>query len=170
VVVVNTSYKLAPWADVLYACDARWWIWNKGAKDFQGTKYALERRAGQRYSDVNVLRIGKNEGLSLDPEYLNTGKNSGYQALNLAVLMGAKRIILLGYDMDSGPKGEMHWHPEHPMRTPKLYPEFRRRFETLVEPLKAHGVEVVNCTRRTALQCFPQMSLAEAFAPIEVAA
>ena len=160
VIAINTSYQLAPWADLLYACDARWWKWNnKAVRGFQGMKYSLERRAAQYSPDVRVLRVGKREGLSLDPSVLNTGKNSGYQAMNLAVHAGAKRIVLLGYDMQKGTKGEMHWHPEHPMKTPHLYVEFRRRFETLVEPLKAQGVDVVNCTRRTALECFPQMRL-----------
>src|SRR4051794_36846444 len=25
VIVINTSFRMAPWADVLYACDAGWW-------------------------------------------------------------------------------------------------------------------------------------------------
>ena len=162
-IAINNSYQLAPWADVLYACDARWWKWHRGAKDFSGMKYALERRAGAMYPQVKVLRIGRPEGLSLDPMYLNTGKNSGYQAINLAVLMGATRILLLGYDMQKGPKGQMHWHPEHPMKTPHLYVEFRRRFQTLVDPLNAAGVAVINCSRETALESFPRMSLESAF-------
>ena len=164
VIVVNTSYQLAPWADVLYACDARWWKWNRGAKDFHGMTFAMERRAAQYRKDIRLVKVGKPEGLSDDPLYLNTGKNSGYQALNLAYLAGASRILLLGYDLQRGPKGEMHWHKEHPMRTPHLYPEFRRRFETLVEPLQQRGVEVVNVTRNSALECFPKMSLEMAFA------
>jgi hypothetical protein len=171
VIVINTSYQLAKWADVLYACDGRWWRWNKGAKDFNpnGLKFALERRAGQMYPEVKVLRTGKPTGLSLDPMYLNTGKNSGYQAINLAVLMGASKIVLLGYDMQRGSNGDMHWHNEHPIRTPHLYREFRERYQTLVEPLKAAGVEIVNCSRQTALECFPRMPLEQAF-PLEQAA
>ena len=170
VIVINTSYKLAPWADVLYACDARWWKWNKGAKDFKGMKYALERRAGTLYPDVRVLKQQAPHGLSDDPTAICTGKNSGYQALNLAYLFGAKRIVLLGYDMQKGPNGEMHWHKEHPMRTPALYRQFMDRFATLEQPLKERGVEVINCTRSTALKVFPCQPLEEVFAAQAVAA
>ncbi len=168
VIAINTSYQLAPWADALYACDARWWRWHKGAKDFNGLKFSLERRAG--LYGVQILKAGKPEGLSDDPCFLNTGKNSGYQAMNLAYLLGASKIVLLGYDMQRGPRGEMHWHKEHPIRTPNLYVEFRRRFETLVKPLAERGVEVVNCSRNTALECFPKHTLQEAFADMEQAA
>ena len=30
VIVVNNGYLLAPWADVLYAADARWWMLAQG--------------------------------------------------------------------------------------------------------------------------------------------
>jgi hypothetical protein len=170
VIAINNSYQLAPFADALYACDARWWKWHKGAKDFHGLTFALERRSAQYRKDITVLKVGKPEGLSLDPMYLNTGKNSGYQALNLSVLMGASRVILLGYDMQRGPKGEMHWHPEHPMKTPHMYVEFRRRFESLIEPMRTAGVEVINCTRSTALECFPKRPLEQMFSAQERAA
>lgn len=157
VIVINTTYQMAPWADVLYACDARWWKWHQGAPEFAGMKFALERRAAKW--GVTVLKIGATEGLSDDPTTLCTGKNSGYQAINLAVHLGAARIVLLGYDMQRGPKGEMHWHPEHPMTTPHLYEQFRARYATLEQPLRERGIEVVNCSRRTALRTFPTMPL-----------
>ncbi|HCZ48509.1 MAG TPA: hypothetical protein DCZ11_05850, partial [Gammaproteobacteria bacterium] len=47
-------------------------------------------------------------GLSASPLRIHQGGNSGYQALNLAVLLGAERVILLGYDMHGG-----HWHGRH---------------------------------------------------------
>lgn len=163
VIVVNTSYRMAPWADCLYACDARWWQWARGAPDFHGMKYALQRRA-ERWPGVVALRIGTHDGLSTDPTTLNTGKNSGYQAINLAVHLGAKRIILLGYDMQKGKNGEHHWHKEHPSRTPDIYRKFLHYFNTIEEPLKQLSIEVINCSRVSALKIFPRMSLEEAFA------
>jgi hypothetical protein len=43
-------------------------------------------------------------------------------------------------------------------------------FPTLVDPLTAIGVSIVNCTRRTALQCFPCAALEDALARREAAA
>ena len=73
--------------------------------------------------------------------------------------------------MQRGPKGEEHHHPDHPNKSRAEYSRFLPHFKTLVEPLKAAGVEIVNCTRRTALTCFPKANLRDALpAAAEVAA
>lgn len=153
VVAVNDAYKLAPWADVLYACDAKWWRWHGGVPSFAGPKYALDRNA--RFPGVAVLRNTGTRGLELDPTGLRTGRNSGYQAINLAVHLGAKRIVLLGYDMQPTPSGKTHWFGDHPDRIPSPYRLMRQEFDSIAKPLRDAGVDVVNCSRRTALEAFP---------------
>lgn len=158
VVVVNTSYKLAPWADVLYACDSRWWKWHSGAKDFRGLKFTLTSPV---YSGVQLLKNTGPAGLERKPHGLRTGRNSGYQAVNLAVHLGAVRVVLLGYDMQRT-GGKEHWHANHPSRMHSPLAQFRESFATMVDPLKKAGVTVVNATRETALTCFPRVPLEEA--------
>lgn len=159
VIAVNDAYHNRAtsclWADVLYACDARWWKWHDGAPAFKGLKYALDPKAAA-WPDVQVLRNLGIKGLSLDPSGLKTGHNSGYQAINLAVLLGASRIILLGYDMQGD-----HCFGSHPSKAGPNLALFRLMFPELVKPLKAAGVEIVNCTRKTALECFPRATLAD---------
>jgi hypothetical protein len=163
-IVVNTTYRLAPWADVLYAADARWWIWHKGAMDFPGLKFSVGTPPSQY--GVTRLKAAGEPGLSLDPGALCTGMNGGYQAINLAVLFGVVRIVLLGYDLQLGPAKEEHWHGPHNPRSivaPSLLEQklarFRAAFTALVAPLNAAGIAIVNCTRRTALTCFPCRAL-----------
>jgi hypothetical protein len=155
VIAINDAYTLAPWADVLYACDSKWWLWHKGAPTFAGLKFGLQPRATV-WPSVTVLRSAGADGLELDPTGLRTGKNSGYQAINLAVHLGAARIVLLGYDMAGD-----HFFGSHPDRTRPPFALSLRLFGTLVAPLRAAGVEIVNCTRRTALTAFPQAPLEE---------
>lgn len=174
VIAINATYKIAPWCDVLYAADAKFWRWIYSGKqslyvdgpaflrDFAGLKYCLTAGAADLSKSVIVLRRGVESGLSVNPAVLNTGHNSGYQAINLAFLMGARRILLLGYDMQKGPKGEEHHHADHPNKSRSPYDKFRKAFPTLVQPLRDAGVEVINCTRRTALTCFPSMTIQEA--------
>ncbi len=168
-IVVNSSYQMAPWADCLYAADARWWKSHHGAPEFHGLKYALEANAA-KWPGVTVLKYGGERGLSSDPTSLKSGRNSGYQAIGLAVHFGASRIVLLGYDMQRGPKGEEHWHANHQEHRRSDYPNFLRFFDGLVEPLKARGIQIVNCTRRTALTCFDRQPLHAVFSRQEVAA
>lgn len=168
VIAVNDAHLLAPWADVLYSSDRQWWPHHKGVPKFQGLKYSVGSGMGKRnpfhhYPEITVLRNTGWTGLELDPSGLKTGKNSGYAALNLAVHLGATRVILLGYNL-SHLHGRAHFFGNHHpslQQTTALYPNFRRAFDTLVEPLKAAGVTVINCTKQTSLQAFPLGDLRE---------
>lgn len=155
VIAVNSSYLAAPWADVLYACDDRWWQAHQGAKSFPGLKFTVDKRA-QRWPGVQAIEKTGTDGLETRRIGVRTGQNSGYQALNLAVHLGAKRILLLGYDMQRGPKGEEHWHADYPWKSRSPFEAFVRRYQTLVEPLQRLQIDVVNCSRRSALTMFPQ--------------
>lgn len=91
---------------------------------------------------------------------IHYNSNSGAQAINLAYLLGASRIILLGYDM--GATGNTHWFGRHPKglstgRYGNYIPEFTR----LAADLSNEGVEVINCTRKTALTQFRRADLAD---------
>lgn len=101
-------------------------------------------------------------GLCLAPPIICRGANSGFQALNLAVHLGARRIVLLGYDMQRT-GGLSHWHGDHGrgLNNPSEhnFARWRRQFEEAAPTLAAAGIEVVNCSRATALTCFPRMDL-----------
>lgn len=163
VIAINDAYRLAPWADVLYACDAKWWDWHQGVPGFTGLKFALQDEAAQ-WPGVTVLRNTGAHGLEHDPGGLRTGKNSGYQAINVAVHMGATRIVLLGYDMQAPAHGPSHWFGEHPNRVRSTYAMFLAAFPALAAPLQALGISVINCSRETALDVFPRQPLAEVLA------
>lgn len=169
VIVVKEAYQLAPWADVLYACDEKWWQHYQGAREFLGLKYRLEHAPDdpvpfQDWPDVEILRNSGVTGLDLDPGGLRTGYNSGYQAVNLAVHFGVSKIVLLGFDMWSGPSGQQNWFTKPGLHVDSPYPLFLQAFATLVEPLKAAGVWVVNASRFTLLTAFPRVELSEALA------
>jgi len=168
VIAINDAYRLAPWADVLYAADKKWIDWHDGVPMFMGPKYTVESREQTDRPDWHVLRLTGPLGLERDANGLRSGHNGGYQAINLAVHLGASRIVLLGYDMAPNPDGPSHWFGEHPDKRPSPYPEMREAFDSLVDPLKAIGVEVVNCSRRTALTAFPMRTLDEVFAEVMV--
>lgn len=170
VIAVNDAYRYAPWADALYASDADWWAVHKGVPSFAGLKYSCSRGSAA-VPGVQVIRQTGHEGLELDPTGIRTGRCSGAAALNLAVHFGATRILLLGYDC--GPSGgKEHFFGAHRggLRNHSPYGLFQRGFVAMAAPLKAAGVEVLNCSRATALDCFPRLPLETALAAREVAA
>ena len=165
VIAINRSVDLAPWADVLYCADAKMWRWLGGAPAFTGLKFGLEAKQGRfdvTKAGVTVLGRGSVLGLSTDPTRLCRGGHSGYQAVNLAYLLGASRIVLLGYDMQPGPRGAQHWHAEHPEPLPLQFQRWLESFAAIVTPLQACGVQIVNASRATALTCVPRGTLADA--------
>jgi len=171
VIAINSSYKLAPWADVLYGGDSRFWRWYENAPEFCGVRVGLawdamngELYTGYKDIDRNKVRFMMAtgiEGLESDSRGLKHGKNSGYAAINLAVHFGAKRIVLIGYDMQ--PDGNKHhWHGDQPEPIPNPpYELFLECFDSIVDPLNELGVQVFNCTPGSALEVFPKAELVE---------
>lgn len=177
VITINDSWRLAPWATVLYFFDQRWWQWQIDANpravgnsevSFHWLIYnGFWVSAGPDFRDhpqVRYLRLSGPTGLETAPDALRHGSNSGYQAINLAYHFGASRIVLLGYDMQCA-GNTTHWHNDHtePVGTFRVTLEqtMLPKFETLVEPLAAAGVEVINATPNSALTCWPHQPLEE---------
>jgi hypothetical protein len=114
---------------------------------------------------VHVLRNAGQTGLSLDPQALATGQNGGYQAINFAVLAGARRIVLLGYDGRFGADGRGHWFGEHPQPYATRQQELEmyvKNFRGLPQPLADAGVEVLNASPGTAIDAFRKVTLDDA--------
>lgn len=160
VIVVNDSYQLAPWADVLYWADMKWWRAHQGdvIDNFAGLTVSVDQ---PRLSWVKSLHDLGQLGLSHDPTGIYRGNNSGYAAISLAYLFGVKRICLLGYDMRTV-DGKTHWHRGHSWNPEtiakadrKLSESFIPTFEYLRDPLAKTGVEVWNCTPGSALHTWP---------------
>lgn len=162
-IVVNDSWRLAPWADALMASDGAWWRHYNGVPDFRGLKFSLEHSAGI-YPDVCVLKNTGDSGIEPERTGLRTGRNSGAAAINLAIHFGARRILLLGYDMGAVSEARSHWFGSHPrgLRGDSPYSLFRQKIAEMTQPLRAAGVTVINCSRATALTCFPRQTIEEA--------
>lgn len=160
-IVVNETFRLAPWADLLYAADEDWWKVTPEAMQFSGMKVSVAKIPGVR----KLINTGVT-GFDPDPACIRTGGNSGYQAIHIAAHCGASRILLCGFDMHGN-----HWHPEHkhPLKTTpqETYPRWCSRFEVLAVELKDRGVTVLNCTPGSALKVFPMADLNEALSIVE---
>jgi hypothetical protein len=97
--------------------------------------------------------------------------NTGAAAINLAVLFGATKVYLLGYDMMLS-EGRPNWHDEVICRpNPEVYNRFIGGFQYLAAALKREfpQVSVVNLTDvKSRLALFPRASLREHFDLAEV--
>ena len=140
VVAVNNSVALAPWADALAAADGAWWKHTGFNDRFTGLKYTA---APDWYALDGVSRL---------PNVIS-GINSGLLGIKVAEYLGAKKIILLGFDMKGG-----HFFGSHP--APLNNPD-AKQFERFKQQFSEHKtkIDIVNCTPYSALDCFRRSTL-----------
>lgn len=166
VVVINNSWILAPWADVLYAADRRWWdmCGNKIVEEFEGTKLTYDKGVAKRFGIGSVELVSENKidrvNLIAFEGPLGRGGNSGFQALNFVVRCGAKRIGLLGFDFFGD-----HWHGRHkpPLLTPKNHQlvSWARRLDDVHDSLVEKGIDVVNTSESSILKKYRRSSVSQ---------
>jgi len=129
--------------------------------EIEKTCGAMRASYSSRAIDFGAVRINGMNRPGLGRDVIHLGNNSGYQAVNLAFLLGAKWIGLLGFDMQAT-GGQSHWHGDHPEKCRASQPNFQhwiKCFDQLAVDLKEEGVKVVNYTQETALKCFERCHL-----------
>lgn len=160
--------RLCPWADVVYGCDGPWWKARKGLPNYNGLKLAHDTSVCAAYPDVHKIEVLNDDKLHFnEPGVVGSGGNSGFQALNLAAQFGAKRIMLIGFDMHVG--SGLHWYGRNGWKnannptSPNLM-HWRDVFENQAHVFQRQGIEVVNVSPDSALVCFPRATIAETLA------
>jgi hypothetical protein len=142
-VVANTSFRAALWADALFAMDRAWWDVHRDevARDFKGSKFS---------TSILPLTYGVTR---LQTAEFNGFRNSGAGTIELAHLFGAVKVILLGFDCQKT-DGKAHWHGNHPagLGNAGMMAKWPQHFRELAARVKR--MEVVNCSRQTALTVF----------------
>lgn len=138
--------------------DVKWW--EEHHKQVEVERWTVNPLAARRYK-LFLCPSEQGGGFSTRPGIIRAGTNSGFQAIGLALLWGAERVILLGYDMQLT-DGKSHWHGDHKgMGNPRA-----DRFKTWIHHIelmaKQCRVPIFNATRQTALTCFPKIELADA--------
>lgn len=164
-IAINTTYRLAPWADILYAADREWWAGHPEARKFAGRKVSIlgNTNSAMEFEELDYVENGGYGLLDPRPTHVRTGKNSGYQAMHIAIHLGAKRILMCGLDMRPI-GGKEHWHGDHPDGVKKTMPyeTWRSLFNQCAPFIRARGIEVINCTPDSALHCFKKQKLEDA--------
>lgn len=163
-IAVNDGYRLNLDADALYAADARWWRHHHEAVDatFRGERWTCDAGIA-RALNLKHIEFSRQAGLSRTPGVVRIGGpigNSGAQAINLAYLWGARRLLLVGFDMAE----QGHFFGDHPkgLNVSTPWESVRAGMATMAAELAAEGVEVINVSPLTAIRYWPvARSLAE---------
>ena len=174
IITVNRAHEKVPWSNVNISLDWRWWCWTtNGAlgrvsqelwRTYKGVKLMIDGdeenpKADDYPPEVQVVPAYPNANkFSVSIEYgLGHGSNSGFAALNLALVLGAEEVYLLGFDMRGEHGKQAHWHDEYPHQQgdpvyKKMIAAFRIALHHIYE--RWPHVRIVNCNPHSALDAF----------------
>ena len=160
VLVVNDAYRLLPYADILYGCDWGWWKHHDGAPKFHGERWTCHsnsmafvdnKSAVVGTYDLRYVLAANERGFSDDPRQIHYGlpqPSSGFQAVNLALLMGASPIVMVGFDGHA--KNGKHFFGEHPQHLNRGTDEGYREFSKAYPP----NDRIVNATPGSTIEAY----------------
>lgn len=160
---MNNTYKDLP-LHVHVACDPQWWQTygpDVELRNHRAHKWTWDPDTHARFPYTRLVRGQWGDGLSTDPDYIHYGHSSSYQALNLAVLYGCHRVLLVGFDMRYPTGAPRHYFDglsdaagEYPPRLRK-YSKFDGLIQCFWTIARQKGLpQIINCTPDSALQCF----------------
>lgn len=170
IIAVNDSWRLCRgidghyFNDHIYGTDMKWWEWAIAdiTRDYDGELWTqrIQWTIEPEEWGITCLESEPKPDICTEKGKIHTGQNSGFAAINLAWHLGAKTVILLGYDM--GFEGsQQHWFNDRPQKLNQNSPynAFIKAFGTI--DTKKHGLTILNATRKTLLNCFPLVDLDE---------
>lgn len=162
-IALKSSWRLCPWADVLYGADRGWWLANKGAPDFKGLRVCASPTIQRCFPGVQLVKLAP-RGMRIATDGKLGGSHSGAQAINLAINYGARLILLVGFDMTM--KRGAHWKENDPgvaRPVASRIAKWRIEMDGMAPQFRALGVEVINCATQSELTAFPKRQFGELY-------
>ncbi len=176
-IAINETWRIARRAAILYGCDWQWWRARApSAEEWKGQRITgtvpMRKHGPAFHKDMQwqcellnyIPVMAGYSRIRWDGPTLGAGSNSAFQAVNLAVRCGAKRIILTGVDCRSP---NAHWHEphSHPManvQRDSTIAAWIRAWKFAAVDFKERGIKCIDCSPKSALTCFQKMSIEEA--------
>jgi len=172
---VNMAFALGDWVDMMIFGDGGFYFKNKAAlMQYPRPRIAVNPNIRRKPNVVGVKHISRDGriplGISRRPGFISWNRNTGGAAINLAYHLGAKRIFLLGFDMNLGKGHYQHWHSAYNSAAKKgpkdhRHLPFRRHlqcFSAIARDAGELGIEILNVSMTSAIKEFKKITLKEA--------
>jgi hypothetical protein len=168
VVGCNDAYRFGESVvDVLVFGDIKWYRYHQTIPEFQAFKNPIITNH-KKLKDEDGIIWGPREEHGFHRHAIGWNGNTGSAAINVALLLGAGRIFLLGFEMAKGHAGKSNWHP-NPLDNPgeTHYTRYKDEMSKTVHMIvdKWPGVKVINLNPNSTMDVFPKMSWEEAGLP-----
>lgn len=131
-IAVNHACRVAPWATAMLALDGLHFI-----EDFK--RFAGLRLSGFQDHRIDAFYVGlMQERVTLQPGHTVEMRNSGLAAIRLAAIWGASRILLCGFNPETG----KHIPEAREVDRPGAYPGLAPALDSVLGEIRAGGVAV----------------------------
>lgn len=162
VVAINDAFRNLPFPAVAFSIDTHWLGQRRNElESYPGeVVLALPAMWDKPLANAHHVKRVTATGVSAIPDMLFTGENSGFAAMGMAIMRGAARIVMLGYDLTT----PGHWHAGYGWRSRyghADYPRWVRNFDSLEAECTRRRIEVFNCNGQSAIRCFPLVRFEE---------
>jgi hypothetical protein len=154
---INSSIDLISHGDICYSSDPAWFRY------FKPEFLRFNEMLCPFDSDGHSTTIPYERGTGFSNKTLHLGHSSGFAAVSLALLRGAKEIYLLGYDMGYNKNNDAHFFGDYPEALHKKspYKKFIEDFEVSKKDLDLFGATIFNCTINSAMDTFIKTTIKE---------
>jgi len=112
---------------------------------------------------------GKSAGIETRRGFVSWNGNSGISALSLAYHLGARKVVLLGFDMHTEDDGKSNYHDQHikmdlhkAYNKKEVYTRYLKKLPEVKTDAKRIGMTIINATPGSSIEEFPIMTLEEA--------
>lgn len=167
VIAVNSAIRLCPDAYVLFSRDSSWCQKFPTLIDSAwSTLKVTANMEAAKDRGMLLVRMERRESFAaVGNPAIRYGISSGHAAVSLAIAMGAKEIVLYGFDcrfvkVDGEDRSQWHRDYEEPRR--EVYATFVRGWHGWNAAAKAVGVLIRNATPGSAITEFSFLEIAEA--------
>lgn len=143
-IAINNAWERARSAHYIFGGDGEWWDHNIGGIDIPAERWTSSSTASAVYH-LNYFRPP------------GQAWHGGLRAVQLALHLGATRILLVGYDCSV--RRGTHYHGDHAHTAnpnENVCSGWREQFRVLENPNK---IPIINCSRETRLRVFPLAQL-----------
>jgi hypothetical protein len=162
--IANSGVFMCPWADVLMCSDRHWLAEFSGDLSmFVGGTIVVTRPEAvvkidprMRYARRAFIEHVQGD-IFANPNVLVEGHTSTATNISLAVIGGAKRIVLLGIDLSPGKDGRRRAIGATADKTdlaPARYAKQARHLTMQSRHVLQRGIKVINCSPPSQLNCY----------------
>lgn len=159
---INDVGLTEQWVDIWYAADFKFWQHYQARAEMSGSlKVCADKKMlSGGIADRFLNTRDKDKALRFEPGYAISGGHSGCQALQLAISLGATKVVLLGYDCKPDGSRTNYFGQKCPaLNKGSDYELWRESYRTLAIP---DDVEVLNATPGSAIDVYPMVEIERA--------